>query len=591
MTKKLKYPIYLFFAILIAKLGYIVIESFYNYYVLVTTTSGSVEKEVLESINKTGHHISSAGITLILVPIFYFFIKKLSDKKIYIFTSIFAIIMYISAYNLLNTTIDYIIKINKDERHNAYYVNIFKYGLLNEVFYYDDFINKDKIKDNSISVEDRILLTNTFLLLYADEKLIDKLKERGKEALARRYLNDNQEYQKNYKNFEKMSNEIALLWNEFSNAKNKLSTEKNKIVKMDSKQAYNELKDELKKSYKAYVDLWKKIDEKTSKENIEDIYVKLSKYFKYKGYSKAQKEYKQEMLNHFGYYIEPNSWLYNGMLSRDSIKRRITKEILKKGGSSLENIPSGLSAGEFFNNPYIKLNLAKELKSKGVLITKDFDYSYNQFKYFYDKSTSLAFQDVIKKFYEELEKKIGKNDLKLDFTWHDFVHSNYLKDKIKSKLTSNEKIDLDIFLKVIESKDLNNFKEYIYMPQTMKEVEKIMFTREQFKTDEKAIKYGDDAIRLLYVPPFALAVSILALLLNSITVIGMIFEYSNKLSSKKIVFIKLFLFVIIISLPFIVGYNGFDNQLIQNIKNEDISNYINFLNWIGFYENLNSAIH
>lgn len=265
MTKKLKYPIYLFFAILIAKLGYIVIESFYNYYVLVTTTSGSVEKEVLESINKTGHHISSAGITLILVPIFYFFIKKLSDKKIYIFTSIFAIIMYISAYNLLNTTIDYIIKINKDERHNAYYVNIFKYGLLNEVFYYDDFINKDKIKDNSISVEDRILLTNTFLLLYADEKLIDKLKERGKEALARRYLNDNQEYQKNYKNFEKMSNEIALLWNEFSNAKNKLSTEKNKIVKMDSKQAYNELKDELKKSYKAYVDLWKKIDEKTSK--------------------------------------------------------------------------------------------------------------------------------------------------------------------------------------------------------------------------------------------------------------------------------------------------------------------------------------
>lgn len=388
-----------------------------------------------------------------------------------------------------------------------------------------------------------------------------------------------------------MSGDVALLWNEFSDAKNKLLTEKNKVVKMDSMQAYNELKEKLKNSYKGYIDIWKNIDEKTSKENIDNVYTKLSKYFKYKGNSKAEKEYEKEMINYFGKYIEPNSWLFNGELTRDSIRKCITKEILKKADNNLENIPNGLTAENFFNNPYIKLNLAKELKSKGILITKDFDYSYNEFKYFYDKSTSLAFQDVIKKFYEELENKIGNNDLKLDFTWHDFVHSEYLKNQIKSKLTSSEKFDLNVFLNVIESKDLNNFKEYIYMPQTIKEVEKIMFSREQFKTDEKAMKYGDDAIRLLYVPPFALAVSILALLLNIITVVGMILEYLNKFTSKKILFIKSFLIVFIVSLPFIVGYNGFDNPLIQNINNEDISTYLNFLNWIGFYENFNSALH
>ncbi len=296
------------------------------------------------------------------------------------------------------------------------------------------------------------------------------------------------------------------------------------------------------------------------------------------------------MFSRFGHYIKPSEWLYNGELSDLSIKRCIRKQMLNSVGNDIKTIPEGLDKDEFLDTTLVRIKTAKKFKTKGILIPKDFDYSYKQLKYFYDKAFSIEIQDTINDFDKKLEEKIGKNDLSIDISWHNFVYSNYIKEQIKSSI-SMDKVNIDDILKVIESKDLNNFKEFLYMPKALKEVEKNMFTREQFKNDKKAIAYGDDAIRLLYVPPFALGVSILALLLNSVTVFGMILEFLRLFSSKKILVIKSSLIIIIILLPFIFGYNGFDNPFIHSIKNEDINNYISFLNWLGFYENLNSLFH
>jgi len=41
-----------------------------------------------------------------------------------------------TTYNLLNYAIDSIVESNKEKRHDAYYVNIFKYGILNNIFAY-----------------------------------------------------------------------------------------------------------------------------------------------------------------------------------------------------------------------------------------------------------------------------------------------------------------------------------------------------------------------------------------------------------------------------------------------------------------------
>lgn len=351
------------------------------------------------------------------------------------------------------------------------------------------------------------------------------------------------------------------------------------------------LKVNLKKSYKNYIELWKKVDEKTKSNVINNTYDQLRRYFRYKGSSRAEKSYEDQMYKEFGKYIEPNLWLDNGRLTRASVKNCIKNQILSKAGSNLNYVPRGLTASAFFYNPFIKLSVDKKLKDKGIPVTEEFDYTYEKFKESYDKFTSLKFQKAIDHFYSELEKKIGKNDLKLEDEWNDFVYSDYLKKEISSKIKFNEDLQLDTLLKVIESQDLNQYREMIYLPKTIQEIEKKMYSREQFMNDEKAIKDGDDAIRLLYVPPFALAVSILALLLNTITVISMGLEYTNKLSSSKILIIKVFILITIILLPFIMGYNGFDNELINNISNGEIETYFNFLNWIGFYENINSAIH
>ena len=134
MNNNLKYPLYLFIALIVAKFGYIIVESFYNYHVLVTTTNAELNKDVIEELNRNGHRISSIGITLLLIPFFYLVVKKFSHNIIYSTIAITTIATYFFTYNMLNHTIDYIVESNKEKRHDAYYVNIFKYGILNNIF-------------------------------------------------------------------------------------------------------------------------------------------------------------------------------------------------------------------------------------------------------------------------------------------------------------------------------------------------------------------------------------------------------------------------------------------------------------------------
>lgn len=53
-----------------------------------------------------------------------------------------------------------------------------------------------------------------------------------------------------------------------------------------------------------------------------------------------------------------------------------------------------------------------------------------------------------------------------------------------------------------------------------------------------------------------------------------------------------FVFVVmIICLPLTIGSAKIDNKLLKSAQNEQISSYIKFLNWMSFYETLNSKIH
>lgn len=593
-----KYPFYLLITLLVAKFGYIIIESFYNYHVLVTTTSAELSKESIEALNSNGHRISSVGITLLLIPLFYLLVKKLSEKSIYIILTVASIVTYTITYNLLNSVVDVIVKANKEHRHDAYYVNIFKFGILNNIFEYDSFIDSERIKKEEIDVNDRILLTNSFLLLHADKHLISKLKERGKEAVADIYIAKykKDDYQKRYEAFKSATEEITLLWKEFNSARKVLYGELKKYEDEDLiKKSHKELIDTVKAKYTTYVSSWKaaneRINSETSGRKTTAIKSDLQQYFRYQEYDRAQRKYQDRMREVFGYVVDPNRWLNDeGEVTSSRIKRVIREEVSRKVVKKFGGIPGGLNAKAFFNNLDVKVMVAKKLKEKGILIPVDFSYSYAEFKKYYVIAMTQEQNRAPKLFYKKLEEKIGKNDLKLNFDWNMFIDSNYIKNQITKKLGTNNTEDIKVVINAIRTKDLGNFKRMVYLPKVVKEVENMMYKEDDFLDGGKAASAGDDAIKLLYIPPFALSISIIALLLNMITLTGMLLSFS-KMPKLGVTFIKFVLVVVVVYVPFMSKYDGLENPLIKSASTDDLHSYLSFLNWISYYEQINAKLH
>ena len=596
----LKYPLYLFIAIFVAKFGYVIVESFYNYYVLVTTTSADVTIEKLEDLNENGHLISAFGLTVLLVPLYYFFVKNKDDKIIYTTLSIATIVTFISVYNLLNVAVDNIVSSNKEKRYDAFYITLFKYGLLNNKFAYNSFIDSKKIADNNLSVNDRILLTNSFLLLHADQKLIDRLRKRGKEVVADMYIEKyaKDDYDTKYKAFKKATEDISKLWREFNKARAKLDSEiKQADDKTKLKKAYKKLLSNLKQSYYDYKHGWEKVDKeiakRTTKSELDKVGEKLVKYFKYQNYDSAKEKYRKAMYANFGHYVKPSRWKdENGELTYTHVKQVITDEILKKAGKKLTNLPKGMSQKQFANYYEVKVEVSKRLKQKGIQIPYEFNYTFKEFKKYYEIAVNRKINQAPKIFYKKLRKKIGKNDLKLDMDWHGFVHSNYIRYKVKLYVDATNKKDIQTVLNVIESKDLGNFKKMLYIPKIIKQIEeKYEYTKEDFLDAHKAAKIGDESIKALYIPPFALAVSIIALLLNLVTILGMSLKATKIVPSKAILVLQVMFIVVIIATPMVTKHDSFNNPMIEKISNDDIKTYLKFLNWISYYETINSDLH
>jgi len=594
IKNNLKYPLYLFIAILVAKIGYVVVESFYNYHVLTITTSASLTQAMLQELNENGHRISAIGITLLVVPFLYMAVKRFDPKVMIVLLLFSSVGTYFVAFEVLNKAVDKIVEINKDKRHDAYYINIFKYGILNNVFSYNSFINNDKIKSNTLDVNDKILLTNSFLLLYADEKLIDKLKQRGKQKVAELYIKTNgkDDYDTKFNQFQQLTTKITTLWNKLNTNKKRLKTELDKLDDKHIKIAYDKFVSELTQKYTKYVNGWAKVDntikQETAPYKINIVYDDLKKYFRYQRYSKAKRQYKAKMIENFGHYIKPSRWLnQSNKLTKTKIKEVITQEILQKAKTNFGDLPRNLSIQEFMYNDTTKLAVMKVLKKNGILIPYEFDYSFKQFKKYFKVMASKKMNMAYKEFYSKLEQQIGKNDLKLSMDYKAFIYSKYIYNQLKQNIqTKNIKIIQD----ALYTKDLASFKNMVYLPNVVSKVNEMMYKKADFQDGSKASKQGDEAIKLLYIPPFALSVSIIALLLNIVTVFGMLLSITS-LPKKFQTALKIGLILTIIFIPVFSKYDSFENNLIQKVATTKIQIYLEFLNWISYYETINSKLH
>ncbi|MGJ0361801.1 hypothetical protein [Aliarcobacter cryaerophilus] len=595
-----KYPIYLFLSLIILKMIYIGFESYYNYYLLFTTTSVDIlTKEKLEELNHNGHILSAIGISLLFIPILYLICKKIQNSVIkYLFLLILFFLTFISSYHLLNKTVDYIVEVNEEKRHDAYYIGLFKYGLLKKHFNYDSFIKYENIQNDQLSINDRILLTNSFLLLYSDKDLINKLKQRGYERAPYIYIDKNiDKFNLEYETFNKISNEIDSKYKEFTTAKKILQENIKEIKKFNNDEAisedFNKFINKIKEDYNSYKSNYNivisKIEEETTYKKLSETKNKLENYFSNK--NKYEKEYIKATQDLLGKYIEPNKWLDRyGEISLNQIKNVIINEI--SSGLPYKENSKMLTFEEFKNTQKVREAVFDNLNNRGIVISKyGFNYSKEEFKISYINMLNNKINNLYKTFDNELIKKLGKNDLHTDTTWNDFLNSKYLRNILISKLNIKADKEYNDIINILKSDNRKEkFKEIIYIPKIKQEINKIFFTKDQFSTDALAIEIGKDAVKMLYIPPLALAISILALLLNIITVVGLLLEI-NKVPRLLVLSLKIGIFLFIILLPIFSSYDGFNNELIRKEADIKITNYINFLNWLSYYQQLNVKLY
>ena len=113
--------------------------------------------------------------------------------------------------------------------------------------------------------------------------------------------------------------------------------------------------------------------------------------------------------------------------------------------------------------------------------------------------------------------------------------------------------------------------------------------------DVKLADYGDTAIKMLYIPPFAIFMSLVAGLLNIVSVLVLIlFVAFYKDASVKMLIgkmmVKILIFAMLIYIPYSMGKNKNvlePYSVLETFKGSIYDPYINTLNWLLIVESVN----
>lgn len=593
-----KYSILFLLIIILAKVIYLLFEIDYNGSLLDIVSKPKVDKEELESLELYGHKLSSIGLTLLVIPFLYllynFFVKN--KNLVYMLLVITSMIVYLGIYKSLTMLIDKIVEENKDKRYYSYYATTFKYGMLNSQMGYGSFIPKERLEN--LTIEDKVLIANIFLLMAYDDKLVDKVAE-NKNKLTETYLlnQKNKEYENKYKESEnKFNSTLKEINNAFETYTSKTNEANKFLANIEKEKAeVNKIYEDVKinifaKSYTSYrinSDHYMKGINPSNSE-IETYYKDLSDYFKYHNFKRAQDKYNESMQENFGRYIEPISWCENNICpSKNSIRRVLKQEAERKWD---KNIEPNLTRKEFFANSYTRSKIAKELNSKfKINLPMDFNYSKDTFVNAILNKLNKKQEEVKIQLRSELRKAI-KKDIELELNYNSFA--KYWKPDIIKEY--GEKYG-EILFKMIENKNTQNFYSDFYEPYYKENyLDKFILTKEQLDNNEHEEK-GDYAIKSMFIIPFAIFMSLLASLLNFVSVIVLsliVIMRFMKLDTKIFIttnLVKVVLYATIIYYPYKIGK---DNKVLEQYKifqkNHD-SKFINFyveaMNWILVVEN------
>ena len=597
--KEFKFSTIFILVLILLKLTYLYFEIDYNGSLINLSTKYDIAEKELKDLEKYGHTLTSIGLTLLIIPFLYLVITNITKYKIIIvsFLTVTSIIIYIGIFQGLTTLIDHIVKENRDKRFSSYYATNLKYKMINKEMGYSSFIPKERLEN--LSLEDRVIISNLFLLLMHDETLVDRIFDKKNELTESFLLEQkNEKMESSYKEAEnKFNNKVKKIneaFDKYVEETKKVNTiiKNIDVKKSDIKKDYEDLKMNMfPKAYKQYTDqvnsFYKKVDLEVSPEKVNVHYNDLLKYFKNQKYSKAKKSYDKAMIKNFGYVIDPNAWCKDGYCpNKSKIIEVIKAEAFKKWDK--ESIyPIDLTQRDFFLHKETKRKIVNEINQKfGFDLKYDFNYSFDSFEKAYLRKIEKEQKNVHNKFENALDSNFGK-DIKVGLSYKEFIQT--WKPEIINEY--GEKYG-EILFKMIEDKNTEGFYSEFYEPYFNEHhASKFIISKEDLTNNKEHEEKGDASIKSMYVIPFAISMSLIASVLNIIDVIGFIILLLTRVIKLEALYnkfvepiLKICLYLFVFIYPYYIGKtnNVLKDYKILNKKHEsDIINaYTEFLNWI-----------
>ena len=597
--KEFKFSTIFILVLILLKLTYLYFEIDYNGSLINLSTKYDIAEKELKDLEKYGHTLSSIGLTLLFLSFLYFFINIFTKNKIiiFLFLAVTSAIIYLSIFQGLTALIEHIVKENRDKRFSSYYATNLKYKMLNKEMGYSSFIPKDRL--GNLSLEDKVIISNLFLLLMHDETLVDRIFDKKNELTESFLLEQkNEKMESSYKEAEnKFNNKVKKIneaFDKYVEETKKVNTiiKNIDVKKSDIKKDYEDLKMNMfPKAYKQYTDqvnsFYKKVDLEVSPEKVNVHYNDLLKYFKNQKYSKAKKSYDKAMIKNFGYVIDPNAWCKDGYCpNKSKIIEVIKAEAFKKWDK--ESIyPIDLTQRDFFLHKETKRKIVNEINQKfGFDLKYDFNYSFDSFEKAYLRKIEKEQKNVHNKFENALDSNFGK-DIKVGLSYKEFIQT--WKPEIINEY--GEKYG-EILFKMIENKNTEGFYSEFYEPYFNEHhASKFIISKEDLTNNKEYEEKGDASIKSMYVIPFAISMSLIASVLNIIDVIGFIILLLTRVIKLEALYnkfvepiLKICLYLFVFIYPYYIGKtnNVLKDYKILNKKHEsDIINaYTEFLNWI-----------
>ena len=485
MTKEIRifgFSIYFLLFLIAAKIVYILVEMIYNSIVVDGNSTLGLSIEELQNIEHLGLLVSTTGFILLILPLIYKFshyftlgdVRNAFLRAIFIVTSSFFIFLFV--YNSLQSLTNYIIDRSKDERYNAYYLTMLKDGMLNNILSYTSFIvnEHEGEKTHVYSVEDKIVGLNLYLLLHIDDQIINKMVDKGIDNIYRFRLKEfiESDYALKEAKIINLGSRVRYFWHKYNLLKEEANEETSHLKDPEiTEQKFHALMQELQLEYEVF-----KMDQEHFKNRVQ---ISL-----------------------------------NPTTDDTAVLQKQWESI---HGTADFNIAS---FEDYLRDEAIKIKIATVAQKQfNIRLGYEFNGTLESFTPYYHNSIDLLSQEII---YRKVEKKLGRyglRDVSLDYDWDAFVTQPFIMELLKKRIDDDalrEKV-----LSIIKDQNMHQFFDEIYLPEVEKLLKKsIYISKESFRNDPASQQIGDDALRLLYIPPLAIFFSSVFGVLNMIVLIA-----------------------------------------------------------------------